>query len=410
MKKKSKKIYTKAAAGVSILKRRDYHHPMFIPLVASIVLFFLAIIIFISFSGSTVIPSSSRVVEIYDNGKEQIIPTTATTVGNLIKRLGITINPGDIVNPSENTPILTNGFMINIYRVHPVTIVENGQSKVILTADVQPRVIAEEVGYKIYPQDYVNDVTSPTELSKNIIGQVISIVPATQVNLTLYGTQVSLRTHAKTVADLLSQNNIKTTTGANVLPALTTPITDGMQILVVPVGQQLISQQQSIAYGTTYVNNPDLPYNTTKIAQAGVDGSELVVEQVVVKDGVNVDTPIQTVVINQPIEQIIDRGTGISAVEGGNNITWLRSSDIDTSDYSYVNYIMNRESHWNPADVNAAGCIGLGQFCNPSKLTVPCPDWQIDAVCQLNAFNAYAVSRYGSWSNAATHEEDYGWW
>jgi uncharacterized protein YabE (DUF348 family) len=403
-------IYSRAVAGFRILTRRDYKHPMFIPLVSGIVLFFAAIVIFISFSGNTVVPSSSRVVEVYNNGKTEIIPTTATTVGDLMKRLGITLNPGDIVDPSENTPILTNGFRINIYRVHPVTIEENGSSKVILTADVDPRVIAKQAGYTIYPEDYVNDVTSPTELTKNIIGQVVSIVPSTPVDLTLYGTQVSLRTHAKTVADLLSQNNIKTTDGTNVLPALTTPVTDGMKVLVVPVGQQLISQQQAIPFQTSYVNNPDIPYNTTQTEQAGVNGSELVVEQVVTKSGVTTNTPIQTVVINQPIQQIIYRGTGISSINGGNNITWLRSSDIGSSDYSYVNFIMTKESHWNPGDVNSRGCIGLGQFCNPLKLTVPCPNWQIDAVCQLNTFNAYAVGRYGSWAAAASHETTYGWW
>jgi uncharacterized protein YabE (DUF348 family) len=410
MKQQSKKIYHKVIAGFFILKKRDIHHPMFIPLVSGIILFFLAIAIFIYFSGTTVVPSSSRVVQIYNYGKEEIIPTTATTVGDLIKRLGITINPGDIIDPSEDTPILTNGFKINIYRVHPVTIIENGQSKVLLTADVDPRVIAEEAGYTIYPQDYVTDVSSPTELTKNIIGQVISIVPATQVNLTLYGTQVSLRTHAKTVAELLSQDKIKTTTGANVLPALSTPISSGMQVLVVPIGQQLISEQQPIAFGTQYVNNPDLPYDTTKITQVGVAGSELVVEQVVIKNGITTNTPIQTVIVNEPIEQIVDRGTGITSINGGDNITWLRSSDIDSSDYTYVNYIITNESHWNPDDINAEGCIGLGQFCNPLKLTIPCPDWQIDAVCQLNTFNAYAVSRYGSWANAAAFWAAHKWW
>jgi len=411
MKHKFQKIYAKTIAGFSIIKKRDYHHPMFIPLVGGIILFFLGLATFIYFNSTTVTASSSRVVEVYNNGRLEIIPTTATTVGDLIKRLNIIINPGDIVDPSVNTPILNNGFRINIYRVHPVTIIENGQSRVVLTADIDPRVIAKAAGYTIYPQDYVNDVTSPEELGKNILGQIISIVPATQINLSLYGTKVSLRTHAKTVAELLSQNKIKTTaSGTNVLPALNTPITLGMQVLIVPVDQQLISQQQSIAFATQYIDNPDLPYDTIQVHQAGVNGLELVVEQVATKNGSNINTPIQTVVINQPITQVVYRGTGISSVNGGNNITWLRSSVINSSDYTYVNYIVNHESHWNPGDVNFRGCIGLGQFCNPLNLTTACPNWQIDAVCQLNTFNNYALRRYGSWAGAASFWAAHGWW
>jgi len=72
---------------------------------------------------------------------------------------------------------------------------------------------------------------------------------------------------------------------------------------------------------------------------------------------------------------------------------------------------MIRETHWNPDDVNSSGCIGLGQSCgSPPGLAVVCPDWQVDAVCQLNFFNSYATTHWGSWAAAAAHENNYGWW
>jgi len=72
---------------------------------------------------------------------------------------------------------------------------------------------------------------------------------------------------------------------------------------------------------------------------------------------------------------------------------------------------MIREAHWNPDDINGSGCIGLGQSCgSPPGLAVVCPDWQVDAVCQLNFFNSYAVAHWGSWAAAAAHEDNYGWW
>jgi uncharacterized protein YabE (DUF348 family) len=410
MKNKFKKISRKLDIGVEEVKKEGFKHPLIIPTVSIVIFFFLALIAFINFSGPTVISSDSRVVELYDNGHEEVIPTTATTVGQLIGRLKIKINPGDIVDPTESTAILDNGFKINIYRVHPVTIIENGIKKVFLTANSDPRVIAEQAGYQIYTQDYVYNVAAPIGLTQNIIGQEIEIVPATEVNLTLYGTQVSVRTHAQTVADLLVENKIKTSGGNNVLPALTTPISSDLQILVVPVGQKLISEQQSIPFTTQYVNDPSIPYGTVETAQSGANGLELVVEDVIESNGVTTNNAVQQVVINQPIVEIINRGTGVASTDGGNNITWLRSSSIGSSDYQYVDYIMAHESHWNPADVNAEGCIGLGQFCSPSKLTLSCPDWQIDAVCQLNVFNNYAVSRYGSWAAAASFWESHGWW
>ena len=99
-------------------------HPFMVPVATFLVLFFLSMIIFIFQGGHTVGASDSRVVELTNNGQTQAIPTTASTVGQLLTRLNIKLNPGDVVEPSANTPIIQNGFQINIYRVHPVTVVE----------------------------------------------------------------------------------------------------------------------------------------------------------------------------------------------------------------------------------------------------------------------------------------------
>lgn len=379
-----------------------------IPVFMFFIFFFLGIGLFIDLSGQTVGSSDSRIVELSDNGITQVIPTTAPTVGVLLSRLNIKLNNGDLVQPAATTPILQNNFQINIYRVHPVTVVDNGQKTVISTAESDPRVIAQQAGYTTYPQDYVTNSANADNLGEGVLGQEVDIVPAIPVTLDLYGAQVTQRTHAKTVADLLASDNIKTSAGNNVLPALTTPITPNLEVLVVPVGQKLVSTQQVIPFATQTIDDPQLPYGETQITQAGSNGLELVVTDV------TSNSQLQNVVIDPPVNEIIHKGTGITAIAGGNNITWLKSSNINESDYSYVNVVVTHETHWNPDDISGSGCIGLGQSCPGSSgvagLAVVCPDWQSDAVCQLDFFNNYAVSRYGSWAGAAAHEDDYGWW
>jgi uncharacterized protein YabE (DUF348 family) len=392
-------------------KTRFHHlrHPFMVPVIVFFVFFFVGIGFFITEGGQTVGATDSRIVELTMNGNTQIIPTTAPTVGDLLSRLNIVIHSGDVVEPAQTTPILDNNFQINIYRVHPVTVIENGQKTVISTAESDPRTVAQNAGYTLYPQDYVNVVSNADNLGQGVLGQEIQIVPATAVNLNLYGTQVTDRTHAKTVADLLAEDKIQTTAGNNVLPALTTPITPNLQVLVVPVGHTLTSTEQTIPYGVQTTSDPDIPYGTKTIEQAGSNGLELVVNDIAANGAAA--SPIQQVVVTQPVTEVVENGTGISAVAGGNNITWLKSSDISVDNYSYVNVIMIHESHWNADDINSSGCIGLGQSCgSPPGLAVVCPDWQEDAVCQLNFFNNYASEHWGSWAAAAQHEDEYGWW
>jgi len=76
---------------------------------------------------------------------------------------------------------------------------------------------------------------------------------------------------------------------------------------------------------------------------------------------------------------------------------WLSASNISSSDYGYVDYIVSHESTWNPdATEPNTGAHGLPQALPYSKTGC---GWS-DAVCQLNWANSYALARYGSWAAA----------
>lgn len=93
---------------------------------------------------------------------------------------------------------------------------------------------------------------------------------------------------------------------------------------------------------------------------------------------------------------------------------WMAAAGIPPENYDEVDYIMSRESGWNPAAISSNRCIGLGQNCPDRNgnywLDDACPDWQNDPVCQLRRFQEYAYGRYGGWDGAATHSRSSGWW
>jgi hypothetical protein len=93
---------------------------------------------------------------------------------------------------------------------------------------------------------------------------------------------------------------------------------------------------------------------------------------------------------------------------------WMAQAGIPPENYDEVDYIMDRESSWNPAARNGGGCIGLGQNCPDANgeywLDDACPDWANEPVCQLVRFQDYAYGRYGGWDGAAAHSRAKGWW
>ena len=91
----------------------------------------------------------------------------------------------------------------------------------------------------------------------------------------------------------------------------------------------------------------------------------------------------------------------------GNKSDWLAGSGIAQSDWGYVDYIIERESKWDPNATNRySGAHGLPQALPYSKTGC---GW-VDAVCQLRWANGYAVGRYGSWAGAYNYWLSHNYW
>jgi len=387
-------------------RRHLYRRPYLLPLFG----LFLGVVIvagvLVTHKGHTLHPTNSHVVFLYDKNSRQTLDTRATTVGELLKKLPLNLQSQDVVEPAKDTPIVEDNFRINVYRARPVTVVDNGVKTVTLTAQKSPRVVAQTAGVTVYPEDKIS--FSQGSIKENIIGEKVIIDRATPVLLNLYGTPLTVRTHTKTVAALMSEKQIKLASDDTVLPGLNTPISTNLQVFIVRNGVQIVTTEESVAPPTQIIQDSSLSYGTTVIRQAGTPGKRTVTYQVQTQNGVETGrTIIQQVVTLEPVPKIIVRGNTVDI--SGNRTGIMASAGISSDDYGAVNYIISRESNWNPGSVSRSGCTGLGQACPGSKLAAACPAWQVDPVCQLNFFSGYA-GRYGGWSGAETFWENHGWW
>jgi soluble lytic murein transglycosylase-like protein len=92
---------------------------------------------------------------------------------------------------------------------------------------------------------------------------------------------------------------------------------------------------------------------------------------------------------------------------GGSSAEWMTAAGIPESDWGYVDYIVSRESGWNPNATNkSSGACGLVQALPCSKV----PGNGYDPVDNLRWGNGYAVGRYGSWQNAFAFWSGNHWW
>jgi hypothetical protein len=92
---------------------------------------------------------------------------------------------------------------------------------------------------------------------------------------------------------------------------------------------------------------------------------------------------------------------------GGAPAEWMAAAGIAEGDWGYVDYIVSKESGWNPNATNkSSGACGLVQALPCSKV----PGNGYDPVDNLRWANGYATGRYGSWAGAHAFWTKNHWW
>lgn len=92
---------------------------------------------------------------------------------------------------------------------------------------------------------------------------------------------------------------------------------------------------------------------------------------------------------------------------GGAPADWMAAAGIAEGDWGYVDYVVSRESGWNPNATNSSsGACGLVQALPCSKV----PGNGYDPVDNLRWANGYATGRYGSWAGAYNFWINNHWW
>jgi uncharacterized protein YabE (DUF348 family) len=402
--------------------RRVSRHPAFtIPLITIGSLGLLCVAIFALLSGGTpkLTRTDSHIVIISHDDTQQVVPTRAETVGDVLTKFKIAVHVGDVVEPSQDTQIVTDNFRINVYRAVPVTIVDNnGATKQFAySAATTPRSIVKQAGINVYPEDDLKLLPTTNFLIEGSIGQRVVIDRATPVNVNLYGTPVVMRTHAKTVGDLLTERGLLVQTGDVVQPTVTTPVASNMQVFVLHKGQKVVSEESTIDMPTQIVEDNSLTFGTTAIRQVGSPGKKLTTYLVeTAANGAQTRKEIQQVITVQPVTQISARGKAVQIPSDKQAV--MAAAGIASSDYPYVDYIASHEGGWcptkiqgthncppyiNPSDIPSGGGYGIFQATPGSKMSSAGGDWATNPVTQIRWATGYANSRYGGWAAAYNH-------
>jgi len=341
-----------------------------------------------------------RLISVHDRGKETVFLSQAETLADAFKEVGIEVDSHDAVEPAIDEKLVASDYQVNIYRARPVTVIDGATRLKVITPYQTAEQIIADVGIELYPED-TTSLTRSADIVTDGAGLKLNIDRAISLTLDLYGKKTEVRTQTATVGEMLKEKGI--TLGADDRSSVSnsTPITTGLEIRLWREGKHTINADEAVAFGTEQIKDADREAGYKAVKTAGVNGQRTVTYEITIINGAEVSrTEIASIVTTQPqtqVEIIGSKPKTLAYTGGGSKSEWLAASNIPQESWGYADFMVGKESGWNPNSLNkSSGACGLAQALPCSKVG---PNWS-NPVVSLNWMNNYVNGRYGGWEGA----------
>ena len=262
--------------------------------------------------------AGEKLVTIYDRGAEKTIVTKARTIREALKLAKFSIDERqDVVEPSLDSEMVAEKYNINIFRARPITIVDGNKRLKVTTAEQTPALIAKAAGIEVFEEDKTT-LSNSDNMAVDGANMVMKIDRASMVNFVLYGKESVIRTHAKTVGELLKEKNINPKKDDTLSVDRSAKIIPGMKIELWRNGKQTITTEEDVKFEVEKVQDANRDSGYREVKQAGENGKKNVTYEIEMKNGVEVSRKeIASVVTKEPKKQIEIVGTKSSTSFSG---------------------------------------------------------------------------------------------
>ena len=354
--------------------------------------------------------TGGRLVTIHDRGQEKVLLSDAETVGDALKDAGVSIDGHDTVEPAIDQKLVASEYQINIYRARPVTVIDGAIRQKVVTPYQTAEQIVKDTGIVLYPED-TTKLSQSGDFVMSGAGLQLTIDRAAAFNLNLYGTVTTARTQSLTVGDMLKEKGISLGENDRVSVPLSSPLVAGSELQVWREGKQTITAEEPVQFEVKQINDANQDVGYKAIQTPGVIGKKNVTYEVEIRNGQEVGRiEIASIVTAQSTVQVEIIGSKPKIMlytGGGSKSEWLAQSVIPSNQWGYADFMVTKESGWNPNAVNkSSGACGLAQALPCSKV----PGNPYNPIDSLNWMNGYVNGRYGGWEGAYTFWQKNRWY
>ncbi len=178
-------------------------------------------------------------------------------------------------------------------------------------------------------------------------------------------------------------------------------------------GGRTVTEEESIPYTVEEKLDVTKPKGEREVERPGEDGRKVKVYQVNFENNVEVNRElVSEEVKKEPVTEVVLVGAKPSIAPGQETcVNWARQAGVPEADMEAAMYIIYHESGCRVDARNASsGAYGIPQALPGGKMASAGADWETNPVTQIRWMNGYVTSRYGGWQQALSFKMSHGWY
>jgi resuscitation-promoting factor RpfB len=247
-----------------------------------------------------------KTVTLQVDGQPQRLQTHARTVGELLARAGITVDPRDLLVPGRSNA-LADGMAVEFVDAREVTVVQDGRQQRLIV----PALRAEDVVAALKARGGNHELVSPAPLAPVHDGMVLEVSVPISVTVIADGQKREVViSEGATVAELLGQIGLTLGDDDRIKPTADTPLRTGAEVVIRRVRRTVEARQVAVPPPVIMRETADLPSGTRRVVSPGREGRLNVVETVTLVDGIEESrVRDQEEMVIAPQTRIVEIGT-----------------------------------------------------------------------------------------------------
>lgn len=255
--------------------------------------------------GVVVYTQAQKTVNLSIDGSSKKVSDFADTVGALLKDQNVKVTSRDLVVPQASAP-LKDGQTVVVRYARQLTVTQDGQAHSYWTTENTVAGALAALGLRA--DNARLSVSRSLPIGRQ--GLSFSLTTPKAVTVKVDGGTKSVTTTSATVADLLTELNLKlgTLDKISVVPA--TAVTPGLAVAITRISTKQQTVTETVAYSTKNVSTSSMYKGDTKVTTPGKNGSQQATYRLTYVDGkLYTKRLVSTHVTVNPVTKVVQVGT-----------------------------------------------------------------------------------------------------